>query len=139
MFVSLIGSEVEFGRPKVVFGVFCLTPVPLFKLVGRNKLLHLFFVSVTKDEHLLVGELINKLVSQFPQLPHNECHVGCIEAEKSAPIILGHRFDQSLDSVFGHLSRTNVFKVENGGPRFNLARDHGLSNHVVQEEIAHGN
>lgn len=139
MSVSLVGRDVEFGRPECVLSIVSLTPVPLLELLWRNQLLHFFLVGVSKDQHLLVCELVDKLVSQFPQLPHNEGHISCIEAEKSTPVILGHRLDQTLNPVLGNLSSANVFEVKNGGPTFNFARNHGLPDHVVKEEIAHGN
>ena len=60
------------------------------------------------DKQLFVCEFINKLVSQFPQLAHNEGHIGSKEAVKSSPIVLSHAADERLNAVLRNLSHTDI-------------------------------
>ena len=134
----MAASGVEGRREEVLSHVRKVATVTLLQVVGIDQLLDLILVVTSVDEELLVGELVDELVGQLPQLTHNECHVRRVEPEQTPSVVLGHIVDEGLDAIFGDLSDADVLQIEDARPRLDRAWDHRMLDNVEEEEVGEG-
>jgi len=95
------------------------------------------FVIIAEDEKFAIRELVDKAMDKLPERAHKECDISRPEAEESTSVVLWHHLDDPLDFVLRDLSRTDVRHVADAAPWLDLTWDHGLRDHVIEEEVCH--
>lgn len=128
-------SLVECWREETFLNVRHIASIPLLQVIWVDQLQHLGRVIISKDHELLVGELINKSVSQFPELANYPGDISGVEAEKPPTIVLCHVINEGLNTILWDLCHSNVLKVEDGCPRLYGSWDHCILDNVLKEEV----
>ena len=111
-----------------------VTAVLLLEIFRWDYLLNFLAVAVSMHGHLLLREIVDKLVSDGPQAAEDQSHIDAIEAEQPTRVVLLHHLHNLLDVLITHLPAVDFTEVKDRRPLLDLARHHRLTDDVVEEE-----